>query len=592
MAKVLGVFAIAGLLAIGSNATNLLATSEYAKYSTRDKSELTFNADGSKNVTKNAMSNDYITEYSYGILESLNLFAPRIFGGSNSENVGTDGAMYEFILSQNVPEAQAKDFVSAMPTYWGDQPIVAAPAYIGSVVFFLCIIALFVVKRRIKYAFLIAAILSLLLSWGKNFPALTDFCIDYVPMYNKFRAVSSIQVILELCAPVLAIMGLHYFFKAEKDRQWKVLWQSSVIGLGILTLLFIFKGSFDFSGGSDSYFRESYGPQFVDALKSDRKSMFLADLLRSGFFILVVSGFFWMHSKDRLAKNTTIILVGTLMVFDLFFIDKNYVSSSDFVSAREMDVPFQSSEADDMILQDTTHYRVFEVDGNMSSARASYFHKSIGGYHAAKPRRMQQLFDYQIAKNNMEVLNMLNVKYVIQTDKEDKQIPTLNPEHNGNAWFVQKVKFVQNADGEMKALNEIPSKEVAVINQKELGALQVKTNFVKDTLASVVLQKYQPNALKYISNNANDGLAVFSEMYYADGWNAYLDGVKEPHFRADYVLRAIQIPPGKHTIEFKFEPEIVKTGSTIALASSIGIVLMIVGGLYYERRKLWFNKKE
>jgi hypothetical protein len=257
-----------------------------------------------------------------------------------------------------------------------------------------------------------------------------------------------------------------------------------------------------------------------------------------------------------------------------------------------MDVPFQSSEADDMILQDTTHYRVFEVDGNMSSARASYFHKSIGGYHAAKPRRMQQLFDYQIAKNNMEVLNMLNVKYVIQTDKEGKQIPTLNPEHNGNAWFVQKVKFVQTADGEMKSLDRIPTKEVAVINQKELGALQVKTNFIKDTLASIVLQKYQPNALKYISNNANDGLAVFSEMYYADGWNAYLDGVKAPHFRADYVLRAMQIPSGKHTIEFKFEPEIVKTGSTIALASSIGIVLMIVGGLYYERRKLWFNKKE
>jgi hypothetical protein len=176
---------------------------------------------------------------------------------------------------------------------------------------------------------------------------------------------------------------------------------------------------------------------------------------------------------------------------------------------------------------------------------------------------MQQLFDYQIAKNNMEVLNMLNVKYVIQTDKEGKQIPTLNPEHNGNAWFVQKVKFVQNADGEMKALNEIPSKEVAAINQKELGALQVKTNFVKDTLASIVLQKYQPNALKYISNNANDGLAVFSEMYYADGWNAYLDGVKAPHFRADYVLRAMQIPSGKHTIEFKFEPEIVKTGSNL-----------------------------
>jgi hypothetical protein len=255
-------------------------------------------------------------------------------------------------LSQNVPEAQAKDFVAAMPTYWGDQPIVAAPAYIGAVVFFLCIVALFVVNSRIKYAFLIAALLSLLLSWGKNFPALTDFCIDFVPMYNKFRAVSSIQVILELCAPVLAILGLHYFFKADKTNQWKVLWQSSAIGLGILALLFVFKGSFDFSGGSDSYFKESYGPQFLDALKSDRKTMYSADLLRSGFFIVVVAGLFWLYTKERLAKNTTIILVGLLMVTDLFFMDKNYVNSSDFVSAREVDVPFQPTEADDMILQD------------------------------------------------------------------------------------------------------------------------------------------------------------------------------------------------------------------------------------------------
>ncbi len=592
IAKVLGVFVVAGILAIGVNATNLLATSEYAKYSTRDKSELNFNADGTKNTTKNAMSNDYITEYSYGIVESLNLIAPRIFGGSNSENVGTDGAMYEFILSQNVPEDQAKDFVSAMPTYWGDQPIVAAPAYIGAVVFFLCMMALFVVNRRIKYAFLIAALLSLLLSWGKNFPALTDFCIDFVPMYNKFRAVSSIQVILELCAPVLAILGLHYFIKADKTKQWKVLWQSSAIGLGILALLFIFKGSFDFSGGSDSYFKESYGPQFLDALKSDRKTMFSADLLRSGFFIIVVAGMFWLYTKERLAKNTTIILVGLLMVADLFFMDKNYVNSSDFVSAREVDVPFQITEADDLILQDTTNYRVFEVDGNLSSARASYFHKSIGGYHAAKPRRMQQLFDYQIAKNNIEILDMLNVKYVIQTDKEGKEIPTQNPMHNGNAWFINNVKWVSNADEEMKALDSLPTKNVAVINKKEFGSILNKSVFLKDSLATITLQKYKSNDLKYSSNNSNDGLAIFSEMYYAEGWNAYIDGQKTPHLRADYVLRALPIPAGAHTIEFKFEPQVVKTGSTISLASSLGMVLFIVGGLYYERKKIWYAKKD
>jgi hypothetical protein len=268
------------------------------------------------------------------------------------------------------------------------------------------------------------------------------------------------------------------------------------------------------------------------------------------------------------------------------------VSSNEFVSAREVDVPFQSTEADEMIMSDTTHYRVFEVDGNMSSARASYFHKSIGGYHAAKPRRMQQLFDYQIAKNNMEVLNMLNVKYVIQSDKEGKQIPTRNPEANGNAWFVQNVKFVQNPDNEMKALAEIPTKEVAVVNTKEYGDFQLKSNYTKDTLANIQLKEYKSNQIKYVSNNLHDGLAIFSEMYYEHGWNAYVDGSKTPHLRANYVLRALQIPPGKHTIEFRFEPEVVKTGSTIALASSLGIVFLVVGGLYYERRKLWFSKEK
>jgi len=523
---IFSVFAIAGILAIGVNATNLMATSEYAKYSTRDKSELTFNADGTTNTTKNAMTNDYITEYSYGIAESLNLFAPRLFGGSNSENVGTDGAMYEFILSQNVPEAQAKDFVSAMPTYWGDQPIVAAPAYIGAVVFFLCILALFVVKRRIKYAFLTVALVALLLSWGKNFSALTDFCIEYLPMYNKFRAVSSIQVLLELCAPVLAILGLHAFLKTEKDMQWKALWQSSAIGIGILGILFLIKGSFNFSGASDGYYLQSYGPQFVDALKSDRKTLYTADLLRSGFFILVVSVLLWMYNKERLAKNTTIILVGLLMVSDLFFMDKNYLDSSDFVSASQVDVPFQPTEADMMIQRDTANFRVFEIDGNLSSARASYFHKSIGGYHAAKPRRMQQLFDYQIAKNNLNVLDMLNVRYVLETDTSGTVLPKLNQYANGNAWFVGQVKFAQNADQEMKDLDSLDTKNIAIVNQKEFGQLLKNNVFQRDSLAEISLQKYKPNHLKYISNNAHEGLAVFSEMYYAEGWNAYIDGNK------------------------------------------------------------------
>jgi hypothetical protein len=578
-----GVFAIAGILAIGANATNLLATAEYAKYSTRGKSELTFSPDGSKSVSDNGMSHEYITEYSYGIAESFNLISPRIFGGSNGENIGTNTAMYEFLIGKSVPEDQAKDFVSSMPAYWGDQPIVAAPAYIGAVVFFLCLLALFMDKHKIKYVFVAGALVSLVLSWGKNIPFLTDFFIDFVPMYNKFRAVSSIQVVLELCIPVLAIMGLQSFFKEEKDQQLKGLYSSGGIFIGIIAFLLAIKSQFNFSGGSDAYFLQNYGPEFIDALKEDRKSLYSADLLRSGFLVLVVFGILWFFIKNKLAKNTAIILVGFIMISDLFFIDKNYLNAKNFVNPSDVDVPFQPTPADLEILQDTSHYRVFEVDGNMSNARTSYFHQSVGGYSAVKPRRMQQLFDYQIAKNNTEVLNMLNTKYIIQTDKEGKEFPTSNPNANGNVWFVQKVKFVNSSDEEMKALDSLDTKNEVIVNQKEFGAQLKNTTFVKDSLATITMNSYKPNHLKYTFTNANSGLAVFSEMYYADGWNAYIDGKKANYFRADYALRAMEIPSGKHSIEFKFEPQVVKTGSTIALISSILMLLLLLGGVYFEQ---------
>lgn len=582
-----GVLAVAGIFAIGANATNLLATTEYTDFSTRGKSELTFNPDGSKIVGNSALSRDYITEYSYGITESFNLIAPRLFGGSNSEAVGTDSSMYEFMIGQGVPEAQASDFVSGLPTYWGDQPIVAAPAYIGVVVFFLAVLALFIDKRKIKYVFFAGAMFALILSWGKNFALLTDFFIDHVPLYNKFRAVSSIQVLLELCFPVLAIMGLQSFFMSEKEQQTKGLMQTGVFGLGVIVILFLCKSMFSFSGSSDSYFLETYGPSFVDALKADRKSLYSADLLRSAFFILVSAGILWLFIKNRFAQNTAIIVVGLLMIFDLFFVDKRYVSGKDFVSGREVAVPFQETPTDTQILQDTTHYRVFEVSGNLSSARASYFHKSIGGYSAVKPRRMQQLFDYQIAKNNLEILNMLNVKYVIQTDKEGKEFPTLNPEINGNAWFVRQIELVDSADNEMKALDHLDSKNVAVVNDFEFGS-RFKSDpksFVKDSSAVIKLDVYKPNYLKYSATNSHEGVAVFSEMYYKNGWNAYIDGNKTDVFQANYVLRALKIPSGNHTIEFKFEPEVIQTGSTIALISSVCILILLVGGIYFEQRR-------
>lgn len=578
-----GSLAVAGIFAIGANATNLLATTEYTKFSTRGKGELTFNADGSKVTENTALSRDYITEYSYGIAESFNLVAPRLFGGSNNETLGTESSMYQFMISQGVPATQAEDYVKGMPTYWGDQPIVAAPAYIGAVVFFLAFLALLIDKRRIKYVFFSGALIALVLSWGKNLPTVTDFFIDYIPLYDKFRAVSSIQVLLELCFPVLAVMGLQSFFQLDQLHQKKALFQSTLFGVGVMLILFLFKGTFNFSAASDDYFIKNYGPAFVDALKSDRKTMYSADLLRSAFFILLVSGSLWLYIKNKFAQNTTIILIGLVMIFDLFLVDKKYVSAKDFVSKREIEVPFQATPVDLQILQDSSNYRVFEINGNLSSARASFFHKSIGGYHAAKPRRMQQLFDYQIAKNNLEPLNFLNVKYLIQTDKEGKEFPIANPEANGNAWFVNQIQLVSTADEEMKALDKLDSKKVAVINDKDFEVK--KTAFAKDSLASITLDSYQPNDLKYTSINSNDGLAVFSEMYYKNGWNVYVDGNKVEHLRANYVLRALPIPAGKHTIEFKFEPEVVKTGSTITLLSSIVMVLLLAAGIYFERKK-------
>jgi hypothetical protein len=603
LAKVFGVFIIVGILAVGTNATALLATSEYAKFSTRGESELTFEPDGSKKVSTNAMSYDYITEYSYGIAESLNLIAPRLFGGSNGEDLGQDSEMYQFIINKGASPEQAAEAVSEMPAYWGEQPIVAAPAYVGIIVFFLAILSLFVEKQKIKYVLFTGVLVSLMLSWGKNFSLLTDFFINNIPLYNKFRAVSSIQVILELCLPALAVLGLYGYFKADDSKKWNSLWKSSAVVGGILVSLFLFKGSFDFTVGSDGYFSEAYGADFVRVLKEDRASLFVNDILRALGYLSVVFGVMYLGIKNILSHKTTLILVGLVMVLDLFFTDKNYVNKDNFKSKREVDMPFQMTEADRNILEDTTHFRVFEAAGNMSSARSSYFHKSLGGYSAVKPRRMQQLFDYQIAKNNLQVYNMLNTKYIIQTNEQGEDVALLNPDANGNAWFIKKLKVVKTADEEMKALDSLRTKDEAVILSSETEKYQrgFVTNpyakiqnfdFQRDSIAKIDLIEYKPNHLKYKSNNSNKGLAVFSEMYYEHGWNATIDGKETPIYRVNYALRGLDVPAGKHTIEFKFEPQVVKTGSTIVLFSSIGMLLLLIGGIYFETKQEERAKKK
>ena len=587
-----GVFIVAGILAVGANATNLLATAEYADFSMRGKSELTFNPDGSKNETTSAMDYEYITEYSYGVAESMNLIAPRLFGGGNSEKLGKDSHVYDFISKKGAAPNEASEFTENYgATYWGDQPIVAAPAYLGALVFMLFVLAMFIDKRKIKYAFLIGAVFTLMLSWGKNFAFLTNIFIDMVPMYDKFRAVSSIQVIVELCIPILAIMGLQSFFKAEKTEQIDALKKTAMVSLGVIALLFVSKFLFDFSGSIDARLQQmfaqigdpTFSNEFIDALKADRRDLYTSDVIRSGFLILVGLVILWFYTKEKLSQITTVILVGVFMVGDLVLIDRNYVDTSGFVSAREVREPFQPTDSDLKILEDTSHFRVYEVNGRLQ-ARTSYFHKSLSGYSAVRPRRMEQLFNYQIDNGNMEVLNMLNTKYVIQVDDKNQEFPSLNDKANGNAWFVTDVKFVNSPDAEMKALDKFNSKDEVIINSKEF-AVAAETSYKRDSLANIKLIEYKPNYIKYTTENTNQGLAVFSEIYYPKGWIATIDGKEAPIFRTNYTLRGMEIPAGKHTVEFKFEPQVVKTGSTIVLISGLGMLLLIGGGVYFERKK-------
>jgi len=581
--KSVGLMLIAVILAIGMNATNIMATQEYVKESTRGKSELTINPDGSPKDVTTGLDKAYITEYSYGFLETFNLFIPRLLGGGNGEDVGKDSEMYKFYTGVGASPVEAMREVKNTPTYWGSQPIVEAPAYIGAVVLFLFVFALFVVKGRLKWWLVGGAIMSLLLSYGKNLGFLTDFFIDYVPMYNKFRAVSSIQVILELCIPILAIFGLVRLFNdfEKDDEKLKALKIAAGISGGIAILFLLFKGSFDFVGANDGYYRQAYGEygqSFVDALKADRKAMFTYDTLRTLILVLLSAGGIFLFLKKKLSQNLLVVVFAVLILFDLVNVDRRYVNNDNFVSALQVSRPYQANAADTEIMKDEGHFRVFDVVSG--GARASYFHNSLSGYHAAKLGRYNELFDFHIVKNNMNVLNMLNTKYIIADDEKGNIFPYENEDANGNAWFISEVSKVNSANEELTALDSLNTKIKAVTTQDI-----PKVNIKIDSTSTITILEYKPNYLKYNSNNNNDGFAVFSEIYYEDGWNAYIDGKLQPHYRVNYVLRGLTVPKGQHEIEFKFEPQVVKTGSTIALASSILFGLLILGGIFLPRKE-------
>ncbi|WP_111709258.1 YfhO family protein [Lutibacter citreus] len=587
--KSVSILIVAVLLGIGTNATSLLATSEYSKESTRSKSELTINPDGSIKESTSGLSNDYITEYSYGKAETFNLFIPRFMGGTSHEEL-KNSELQSFLqksISKGLKAEDANYIFRISSMYWGEQPIVAAPAYIGALFIFLFVLALFLVDRKLRNWLVAATVFSILMSWGKNLSFLTDFFINYVPLYNKFRAVSSIQVIAEVCIPLLGILGLKELFSSVKtnEEKLKALKTTTIIVAG-LALIFTVAGTglFSFERPLDVQIDEQLAG-YLDAVTADRKTLFFNDSLRSLILVSALAAILWLFIKQKINKNIALLGFVVLMLFDLVNVDKRYVNDDFFIAARKVDKPFQATAIDKEIMKDRSYYRVANFTKNiMADGTTSYFHKSIGGYHAAKPRRYQELYDFYIESGNGEVINMLNTKYIIGAGKDGKVGYELNKGANGNVWFVSSLKVVNSADEEILALDSLNTKTEAVIN-KALINENFKTNYQLNPLNSIDLISYKANELEYQSNSDSDQFAVFSDIYYKNGWNAYIDGNKVPYYNVNYVLRGMEVPKGNHKITFKFQPTVIKKGNTITLASYLLLLIIPIGWFFIEKKK-------
>ena len=583
--KQVSIILVAVILGVGANSSRLLAMKEYADESTRGKSELTINPDGSPKEATKGLDKDYITQFSYAKLETFNLFIPRFMGGGTVEKLDKDSEFYQ-LIEEKVGKKVADDYSKQVLTYWGDQPIVEAPAYIGVVIFFLFFLGIFLVKGRLKQWLVAATVFSIVLSWGRNLEFLTNFFIDYVPLYNKFRAVSSIQVIAELCVPVLGILGLKEFFSNEisTDVKKNALKKAVYVFGGLIVVGFLAAHiSSSFEGLRDENYKDL--PGLIDAVIADRKSLLFSDSIRSIIFMLIAAALLWFTLQNKLKQILVFVGLGLLILVDQISVNKRYLNADDFVSARKVEKPFTASEADKLILEDKSHFRVANFASNlMEDGTTSYFHQSIGGYHAAKMRRYQELFEYQIAKQNMQVLNMLNTKYFIVPDQSGVLQVQQNPDANGNVWFVNTLKKVQNATQEMNALDSLYTKTTAIVDVNKFSELE-NFSIQKDSTASISLEKYAVTSLTYQSTSQKEQFAVFSEIYYDKGWNAYIDGKLVPHYSVNYVLRGMKIPAGNHRIEFKFEPKVIQQGSLISLFSYGLLIFISFFWFVYETKK-------
>jgi hypothetical protein len=591
------------ILALGANFSSLYTTYEYGKYSIRGKSELSVDAE---NKTS-GLDKDYATQWSYGIDETFTLIIPGFMGGSSSGALKTNSHTFDY-LKNTYGASVAKKFISNVPLYWGKQPVTGGPVYVGAVIAFLFILGMFVVKGPVKWWLSVVTVVSILLSWGHNFSALTNFMLDYFPGYNKFRSVSMTLIMAEFAMPMLAILALKEIITGDlpKKEFLKAL-KYSFFGLsGLILLLLVISGSFDMSAMVDEQLRsqglDSIG---IDSIQKDRLALLRSDAFRSLLFICLTATFIYFTYLKKIKFNIIIALFALLLLADMWPVNKRFLGSKDFVTKKEDNTPFKPSTADMLILQDKDpDFKVLNLSVSpFQDASTSWFHKSLGGYHGAKMRRYQELFDHCIQNEigsligtfqkrpvpeaidstmaMLSALNMLNTRYIIYNSEAP---PLVNNYELGNAWFVHEVKMVPNADEEMAAISAFNPAKEAVVDERFSTLLEgFKPAF--DSAANISLAEYRANYLKYSSSAHTEQLAIFSEIYYDKGWQAYIDGQPVPHFRANYILRAMRVPSGNHTIEFRFHPKSYFLGEKVSFACSLLLVLMILGTGYWELKK-------
>ncbi len=571
-AKTTGLLALAAVLAVGSNAGMLYYIQSHSPETIRGGSELTT---ASSMEGKDGLDLEYATNWSYGKTETFNLLIPNLFGGTSEGGFSDDGPVAKALTPYN-----ARGMATQLPAYWGDQPITSGPVYIGAVILFIAVLGLFVLRGSTRWWIAIITLLAVLLAWGRNFMWFTELFFNYFPMYNKFRTVSMILVIVEWTVPLLGALTLQQIWTQAlpPERLRRGLKYTTGIVGGIALFFLLFGGTlFSFASPVDAQM-----PQDVaSAMQQERASMLRADALRSLIFVLLSAGVLWLFIAQKLKKRGFILLLCALVIADMVPVNLRYLNPDKFVPEAQNQL--KPTAADQQILADKEPgFRVLNLSVSpFQDATTSYFHRSVGGYHGAKLRRYQDVIERHLSQMNWGVYNMLNTKYIITQDQQSGALQVQqNPGANGAAWFVDQIRTVQGADAEIAALDSLDTKRIAVVEQRFAPALE-GLQLQADSTAQITLTDYRVNRLTYDYTAAHPGVAVFSEIYYPKGWTAYLDGKEAPYFRADYLLRAMVLPAGHHQVEFVFRAPHYNTLSAIAWVCSLLLLGAVVAVVIY-----------